>query len=382
MATAPASQRLTTHDLLDVFIRASLITVLVAFSYWVFYPFLNLLLWSMILAVTMYPLQRWLRAKFGGRDGLAATVIVLVAIAILLVPIYLLGASIAGSAQQAIAMIRGGGLHVPPPNPAVAGWPVIGDSAYALWTQASTDLASVTQQYQPQLRAVATGLLGKLAGFASGLLLFIVAVILAGIFMAYGESGQRSAVHAASRISGPVKGPQIATLCTATIRAVAQGVIGIAFIQMFLVGIAFVLFPVPAAGFLCIVVLFLGIIQVPATLVTIPVIIYVIATHGVTTGTIIFTIYVFIAGLADNVLKPLMLGRGVSVPMPVILIGAIGGMVTGGIVGLFIGPVILGVTYELFWQWVREVPAPGVQPDVEPAEPAPALVDPVGRAPA
>jgi predicted PurR-regulated permease PerM len=122
---------------------------------------------------------------------------------------------------------------------------------------------------------------------------------------------------------------------------------------------------VPAAGFLCVVVLFLGIIQVPATIVTIPVIAYVISSQGVTTATIIFAIYVFIAGLADNVLKPLMLGRGVEVPMPVVLIGAIGGMVTGGIVGLFIGPVVLGIAYQLFWEWVREAPMP-VEPVLVP----------------
>jgi predicted PurR-regulated permease PerM len=280
MATSPASQTLTSQGMLDVLIRAGLIIVLVIFSYRVFYPFLNLLLWSMILAVTMYPLHLKLKAMLGGKDGRAATLIVLLFIALLLVPIYLLGSSIAGSVQHAVGMIRGGGLHVPPPDAAVAGWPVIGDSVYALWQRASTDLAGVTEQYQPQLKAAAIGLLGKLAGFASGLLLFIVAVILAGIFMAWGESGHRSAVHAATRVSGPVRGPQMAALCTATIRAVAQGVIGIAFIQMFLVGIAFILLPVPAAGFLCVVVLFLGIIQVPATIVTIPVIAYVISTQG------------------------------------------------------------------------------------------------------
>ena len=366
MATSPASEKM-----LDVLIRAGLIAVLVIFSYRVFYPFLNLLLWSMILAVTMYPLHLKLKAMLGGKDGRAATLIVLLFIALLLVPIYLIGSSIAGSVQQAVGMIRGGGVHVPPPDAAVAGWPVIGDSAYALWQRASTDMAGVTEQYQPQLKAAAIGLLGKLAGIASGLLLFIVAVILAGIFMAWGESGHRSAVHAATRVSGPVKGPQMAALCTATIRAVAQGVIGIAFIQMFLVGIAFILLPVPAAGFLCIVVLFLGIIQVPATIVTIPVIAYVISTQGATTATIIFSVYVFVAGLADNVLKPLMLGRGVEVPMPVVLIGAIGGMVTGGIVGLFIGPVILGIAYQLFWEWVREAPAP-VEPVIVAADAKPA----------
>ena len=98
----------------------------------------------------------------------------------------------------------------------------------------------------------------------------------------------------------------------------------------------------------------LGIAQAPATLITLPVIAYVLSTEGFTVGTIMFAIYTFVAGLADNVLKPLLLGRGVDVPMPVVLIGALGGMVVKGIIGLFIGPVILAVTYNLFWQWVAQ----------------------------
>ena len=172
------------------------------------------------------------------------------------------------------------------------------------------------------------------------------------------RTGHDSAVEIASRISGPENGPQIADLCTATIRAVAQGVVGIAFIQMLLIGIGFVVMGIPGAGLLALAVLLLGIMQLPATLITIPVIIFVIATQGVSTMTIIFSVYVFVAGLADNVLKPLLLGRGVAVPMPVVLIGALGGMVTGGVIGLFIGPVMLAVGYQLFWRWVKDQAKP------------------------
>ena len=139
----------------------------------------------------------------------------------------------------------------------------------------------------------------------------------------------------------------------------AQGVVGIAFIQMLLIGVAFVLKGIPGAGLLALAVLLLGIMQLPATLITIPVIAFVFTTEGASTATIVFAIYVFVAGLADNVLKPLLLGRGVDVPMPVVLIGALGGMVTNGVIGLFIGPVVLAVGYQLFWQWVRDRPTGG-----------------------
>ena len=187
--------------------------------------------------------------------------------------------------------------------------------------------------------------------------LFVGAIIISGIIMAFGEMGTIAAQRIAIRISGPERGLHIAALCTATIRAVALGVIGIAFIQMLLIGIGFVIKGIPGAGILALIVLVLGIAQAPATLVTLPVIIYVLSTEGFTGATIAFSLYIFVAGLADNVLKPLLLGRGVDVPMPVVLIGALGGMVVKGIIGLFLGPVILAVTYKLFWQWVdQQVP--------------------------
>jgi predicted PurR-regulated permease PerM len=357
MFLTPASGKILSHDMLDVLIRAGLIAILVIACYRVFHPFLDLMLWSVILAITLYPLQARLARRLGGKEGRSATLLVLVAIGVLLVPVYLLTMSLAESAGNMLAMARSGSFHVPSPSESVAGWPVIGSRIHGIWVQAATDLTSLAQQFAPQLKALSLGLLGKLAGLGVGLLMFIAALIIAGIFMAFASSGHRSAVRIASRMFGQVKGPGIVELCTATIRAVAQGVVGIAFIQMLLIGVGFVLMGVPAAGLLALAVLLLGIMQVPATLITLPVIIFVFATRGIDVATIVFAIYVFVAGLADNVLKPMLLGRGVAVPMPVILIGALGGMVTSGIIGLFIGPVMLAVGYELFWQWVEDQPA-------------------------
>jgi predicted PurR-regulated permease PerM len=356
MPSTPAFDRSVSQGLLDVLIRAGLIVALAVICYRVFHPFMDLMIWAIILAVTLYPLQRRLRRKWGFKEGRIATIIVVLAIAILLVPIYLLGVSLAGSVESALAGVRSGGVHVPPPSDSVADWPLVGKPLHDTWQQAATDMTVLTQKFAPQIKAASLAILSKIAGFTVGILLFIVAIILAGIFMAYGESGNRSAIHAASRIFGADKGQHVTELCTATIRAVAQGVIGIAFIQMALVGIGFVVMGVPGAALLALAVLLLGIAQIPATIITIPVIIYVIATQGVSGATIIFSIYTFVAGLVDNVLKPLLLGRGVDVPMPVILIGALGGMVTSGIIGLFIGPVILAIGYELFWEWVRDRP--------------------------
>ena len=359
MLPTPTAEKLLSRGLLDVLIRAGLIAVLVIFCYRVFRPFLDLMLWSLILAVTLYPLHLKIRGKLGNNEGRSATLIALIAIVVLMVPIYLLGSSLAESVENALAVVKSGNVHIRPPAESVADWPLLGKPLYNFWLQASTDLTSAAQKFTPQIKEIVLTVLGKLAGLGMGLLVFIVALMIAGIFMAYGESGSRSAVEIASRLSGPDKGPQITQLCTATIRAVAQGVVGIAFIQMLLIGVAFVLKGIPGAGLLALAVLLLGIMQLPATLITIPVIAFVFTTEGASTATIVFAIYVFVAGLADNVLKPLLLGRGVDVPMPVVLIGALGGMVTNGVIGLFIGPVVLAVGYQLFWQWVRDRPTGG-----------------------
>ncbi|MFZ6045101.1 AI-2E family transporter [Pseudomonas sp. CR3202] len=365
MLPSSVTERILSRGLMDVLIRAGLVTILAISCYQVFYPFLNLMLWALILGVTFYPLHLSLKDKLGLRDGHVATLIVLVSLILLMVPIYLLASSMAESVQGAIELVKAGELSIPPPNESVASWPLIGQQLFDFWQQASGNLTSLIKELLPHLRGFGLSALGKLAGVGAGFLLFIAALIVGGIFMAFGEKGHLSAVQIATRISGPDRGPQIAQLCTATIRAVAQGVVGIAFIQMLLVGVGFVLMGVPGAGLLALAVLLLGIMQLPVVVLTIPVIVFVFATEGATVATIIFAIYSFVAGMSDNILKPLLLGRGVNVPMPVVLIGALGGMVTGGIIGLFIGPVILAVGYMLFWHWVEDQPPAQALEDAE-----------------
>jgi len=138
---------------------------------------------------------------------------------------------------------------------------------------------------------------------------------------------------------------------------VALGVVGVAAIQAVLLGVGFLLAGIPAAGLLALVVLVVGILQLPALLVSLPVVAYLwgVADHG-TVVNIALTVYLLVAGAADNVLKPMLLGRGVNVPMPVVLLGALGGMVGAGIIGLFIGAVVLSLGYELFMEWVAMEP--------------------------
>jgi predicted PurR-regulated permease PerM len=368
MLHMPTSDRPLFRGLLDVLIRAGMIAVLVSYCYEVFRPFLYLMIWAMILAVNLYPLQRRLKGRLGGKDGRAATLIVLIAFALLVLPVYFIGISMTDSVEGAIDWIKGGTFHISPPPESVAAWPLVGPKLYGFWQQAATDLSGLAQKLAPELKDVSLVMLGKLAGFGLGLMMFLVALVISGIIIAFGESGSRSALEICERVFGPGEGAKVTRLCAATIRAVAQGVIGIAFIQMLLTGIGFVVMGVPGAGLLALAVLVLAIAQLPATLVTLPVVIFVFATQGASVATIVFAAYVFVAGLVDNVLKPLLLGRGVDVPMAVILIGSLGGMAAKGIIGLFIGPVVLAVGYQLFWRWVRSEAGKALSSDVKPVE--------------
>ena len=348
MPPIPPYDQQASRNLLDVLIKAALIGVLAYSCYLVFGVFRDLLLWSLFLAVTLYPLQRRLRPRLGNHNGLTATLLVVLSLLVLIGPIYLLTAALLESVQQAVVALRGNAMTIPPAPDWLADWPRLS----ALYQQAAADESGALRNLLPHVRQFALGLLHRIAGVSVAALLLVAALIIAGIIMAYGELGHRSMRRIASRIFGADRSEEFVHLVTATIRTVAQGVIGIAFIQMLLVGLGFVFMGVPGAGLLALAVLLLGIAQVPVILLVAPVIVYVFTNDGASLATIVFAIYSVLAGLADNVLKPLLLGRGVDVPMPVVLIGALGGMVVQGIIGLFLGPIVLAVGYRLFWEWV------------------------------
>ena len=348
--------------LLDVLIRAGLILTLVMLCYQVFAPFLTLMIWALILAVALYPMHQYLAAKIGGKQGLAATIVVLLGITLIIVPTGVLMSSLGDSVHQLIVDVEEDTLEIPAPPDAVATWPVVGAKVHAMWSAAHADLPAFILSLQPKIGDLAKAALGFVAGIGVGLLLFVAAFIIAGIVMAFGESGSRASLAIFERVVGAEKGAEFTKLSTATIRAVAQGVIGVAFIQAILVGLFLLLAGVPWAGVLAMIVLVLGIAQVPALIVTLPAIGYIWWTgeYG-TVEAVIYSALLFVSGMADNVLKPLMLGRGVDAPMPVILIGALGGMAAAGILGMFVGATLLALGYQIFMGWVAArdgTPAP------------------------
>jgi predicted PurR-regulated permease PerM len=351
-------ERRLSNTLLDVLIRAGLVLALVALCYQIFSPFLTLMAWAVILAVTIYPLHRKLAAKLGGKNGWSATLIVLLGAVLIVAPSAVLMNSLGDSVHSAIERVQNNQVEIPAPRESVAQWPLVGKKIYAGWSKAHADFPAFIKSMQPKIGNIAKAALGMVGGIAAGLLMFVASLLVAGIMMAFGESGARASRAIFVRITGPKKGAELTTLSTATIRAVAQGVIGIAFIQAIAVGLCLLLAGVPWAGVLAAIVLVLGIAQIPALLVTLPAIGYIWSADGYgSVEAVIYTVLLFVAGMADNVLKPLMLGRGVEAPMPVILLGALGGMAVGSIQGMFVGAVLLALGYQIFMAWVDDGPA-------------------------
>jgi predicted PurR-regulated permease PerM len=353
------AQRLAA-PLLDVLIRAGLILAMAVLCYQVFSPFLHLMVWALILAVTLYPLHQFLASKIGGKQGLAATLLVVVGVVLIVAPTAMLMSSLGDAVRQLVNDVQTNSLQIPAPRPGVEAWPVVGKKLHDVWSKAHADLPALVQSLQPKIGELAKTALGLVASIGSGVLQFVASFIIAGIIMAFGQSGSRGSRAIFERLVGNARGSELASLSTATIRAVAQGVIGVALIQAIIVGLALLVAGVPWAGVLAVIVLVLGIAQVPALIATLPAIVYIWSSGDYSTAAAIaYTVMLVLSGMADNVLKPLMLGRGVDAPMPVVLLGALGGMATAGILGMFVGATLLTLGYQIFMDWVAANPNAG-----------------------
>ena len=343
--------------LLDVFIRAGLIGVMALLCYKVFAPFLTLMVWALVLAVTIYPLHQTVSRRIGGKHGLVATLLVVVCCLLVIAPSALLMNSFGSSVLRFVTAVQGNTLQIPPPWDSVEGWPIVGRRLHAVWSTAHADLPGFVETMQPKIGQLAGMAVSMAAGIGVSLLQFLAAFVVAGILMAYEEAGTRGSRAIFERVIGRGRGEAFASLSTSTIRAVAQGVIGIAFVQAILVGLALLVAHVPWAGVLAAITLVLSVAQVPALIVTLPAIGYIwwSGTYG-TAAAITYTVILLLAGMVDNVLKPLMLGRGAGAPMPVILLGALGGLASAGILGMFVGATLFALGYQVFMSWVATNP--------------------------
>ena len=335
----------------EIIIRVLIIGFLLGWCVIILAPFVSLLLWGLIIAVSVFPFFQALRKKLKGRGGFAAILITLLLLTILIVPTVLLTDSLIDGVVSLRDIYKSGQFIIPAPDERVKDWPAIAKPVADFWTLASQNLQAAVLQFKPEIQKGLGFVLSFLGSAGVGILQMLASIIIAGLLLSFSDQGVDAARSIFVKLDG-VKGLYYTNLCGLTIRNTVKGILGVATAQAFLAGAGYFLAGVPAAGLWTIFSLILAIMQVGVGLVLIPAVIYVFYS-GTTLTAWLFLGWAIVVMLSDNVLKPILLGRGAPVPMLVVFLGSIGGFIANGFLGLFLGPVVLSLGYTLYLDWVR-----------------------------
>lgn len=342
-----------TEITIDAAIRLGLLMLLAIWCFQIVTPFIVPVIWGVIIAVAIYPLYVKLKSALGERNKLAATLYTLIALTLLITPTIMISDSVLESSEKITERYETGELHIPPPNDSVKDWPLVGEEVHSIWYQSSKNLEDTLKKYESETKKVGKAIVSGAAGAAGTILQFVLSIIISGILVANAAGAYDVTIRFFARLTNKETGKSYADLSKATIRSVAQGVLGVAIIQAVLSALGMMVMDVPAWGLWTLIVLVMAIAQLPPILVLGFVSAYVFSVAE-TTPAVMFLIYSLIVSGSDGFLKPLFLGRGMSTPMLVILLGAIGGMMMSGIIGLFVGAIVLALGYELFMAWLNK----------------------------
>jgi predicted PurR-regulated permease PerM len=353
-APGPTDPRTPDRLAIDIAVRLSILGLFAYFALTLIWPFLSVLLWSVVLSVALFPAFAWLRDRLGGRPRLAAVLLTFAVLAIVLGPTTILISSLIRSLEILAERVHSGELRLPPLPPRIAAIPSVGDEIAQTWTLATSNFQAFFAAYRTALLGAGEWVLHAVAGLAGSVVVILVAVLISGFLYFPGPRFVKGFRAITERVVG-AHGSDFVDLAGATIRNVARGVIGVAAIQALLTGVGLIVAGVPAAGLLSLGVLVLAIIQIGSAPIVIPVLIW--AWFQLSTQTaLLLTLYLLPVTVLDNILKPILMHKGVPTPTLVILAGVIGGTIAYGLIGLFLGPIILAVFYELLVFWV-EAPA-------------------------
>lgn len=339
----------------EVFVRLSLLALMSVSCVLLLRPFLNVILCGIVIAIGVYPVHRTVTKGLGGRARLAAVLCSALFLAMVIVPSVLLAGTLLDGLQTITRQMQEGRLNIPPPPPTLRSYPVIGPRLDELWTLCSTNLADAVQRFAPQIEKGIPVLFSASTKIGSALLQFLAAIVVAGFMLGTSGASVRFADKIFLRIFGD-HGPEFKELVASTIRTVANGILGVAVVQTLFASLGFWFVGLPGAGLWALIFLLGAVLQVGG-LVLLPAVFYAFAIYS-TGRAVLFLVWCIIVGLMDNVLKPILFGRGGKVPMIVVLLGVLGGFITmNSIIGIFVGAIVLSVGYKLFMAWLdNEVP--------------------------
>ena len=338
--------------LFDTILKIVVLFLLIAWCIGIILPFIQPVVGGAIIAIALYPFFARVKRWLGNRNMLAGVLLTLLLLVILLLPTVWLINSLVEGIGSLVTQFKNQTLMIPPPDPSVAGWPLIGKPISEVWLLASQNLESTIIIYKEPLSKVGLTILGGVGGFGTGLILFFLSLIIAGAFLIKADASADFARKLIHRLAGE-KSDEIMQIAGVSIRNVAKGILGVAFFQFIAAGTVFMLAKVPFAGLWALAVLVLAVLQLPTLFVILPVIIYLFSVKQLLWA-ILWAMALVVVGASDNVLKPLLMGKGSPVPMLVIFIGAIGGFIFSGFTGMFTGAIVLSVCYNLMVHWISE----------------------------
>jgi len=327
-------------------LKIGFLAIIFVSSFMIVKPFLVMVLWGIIIAIGVFPIFKKFSKLLGDKDKLASIILVILTIALITIPSYLLIDSTIESIQSISDQYKAGTLVIPPPSEDVAEWPIVGQPIYSIWKLSSTNIDAALKTIEPQIKEYGPKIVDSVAGLGGTVLLSIISIIIAGVLVLKSKSGEETS-HKVFKFLLGKEGAEFTQIAIDTIRSVVQGVLGVALIQAVAAAIVLMIFNIPAAGLWALIVLILAIVQLPPSLILLPVSIYGFSIMDTTPAIILLVLSILIS-ISDSFLKPMFLGRGMKIPMLVILLGAIGGMMLMGIMGLFVGSVALAMAYEIF----------------------------------
>jgi predicted PurR-regulated permease PerM len=348
----PSGRDQLTATWVELTIRLGVLGLLLYLSFTLVRPFISIAIWSVVLTVALYPVYDWMAGRLGGRRRLAAILLTFLNLSIVIGPATWLTLGLIDSLRILSEQLSLSALMLPPPPATVKAWPIIGDSIYQFWDLASTNFQAAIVKIAPQLKPLGSTLLRIAEGAGVGAIKFFIAIVVAGFLFSPAPSLVDAATLFSRRLASR-RGEKFVQLAGATIRAVSRGVIGISALQAFLAGLGLMVAGIPGASLITSAVLILGILQIGPSIILIPLIIW-SWTAMETSAALLFTLYMIPVILLDNILRPLVMARGLDTPILIVLIGVIGGTVSYGVTGLFLGPIILAVIWELTVAWIRE----------------------------
>ena len=350
-STELSNDRVFLNRSLEATIHIGLLLIITIWCFKIVEPFITTIIWGAIIAVAAHPLYLRLRKTLGERNKLTAILFTLTFLIILIAPSALLTDTLIEGLKLLAEKIKEGSLSIPKPPENLNKVIIIGEPLTKFWLLASENFSSALQELTPTLKVIGSWLLSAATSAGMAILHFVIAIIIAGFLLANSDGSNRALRAITHRLTRE-KGGEFADLLENTVRSVANGILGVAFLQSILAGLAFMLAGVPLAGLWALLSLILSIAQIGVAPIVIPIIIYLFYTAQTTTAVALMVFYIFLA-LIDHILKPILLGRGVKTPMAIIFMGAIGGLLSYGVIGLFIGAVTLALGYELFLLWLN-----------------------------